>query len=65
MSWLSACATVSSEAVMGACPPLVEYSGAEQAKAAGEIENLLEGSVIAEMLADYSVMREQAELCAD
>jgi hypothetical protein len=48
---------------VGACPPVVEYSREVQAKAAEELALLSEGSVIEEMLADYSVMREQAKLC--
>jgi hypothetical protein len=43
----------------GACPPVVEYSWEFQARAAEELALLPAGSVIAEMLADYAVMREQ------
>ena len=42
------------------CPPVVEYSREFQARAAEELATLPEGSAIAEMLANYFVMREQA-----
>jgi len=45
------------------CPPVVEYSRAFQARAADEIVSLPEGAAIAQMLADYAVMREQARAC--
>jgi len=53
------------EYVMGVCPPVVEYSRAEQALAANEVEVLPEGAVLADWLADYSVLREQAQTCSD
>jgi len=62
-SLLSACATVSSEWVVGVCPPVVEYNAGFQAKAAEEVQALPEGSAIVEMLSDYAVMREQARVC--
>lgn len=64
-SLLSACATAGSEPRMIAvCPTVVEYSREFQARAADELDLLPEGSAIAEMLADYSVMREQARVCS-
>ncbi|WP_206678359.1 hypothetical protein [Sphingomonas ursincola] len=45
------------------CPPVVEYSREFQARAADELDLLPEGSALAEMLADYSVMRDQARSC--
>lgn len=58
--WLSGCATVGSDGgALRACPPVVAYSREFQARAAEELALLPEGSAIAEMLADYSVMREQ------
>ncbi|WRH63794.1 MAG: hypothetical protein RSE12_05500 [Fuscovulum sp.] len=45
------------------CPPVVEYTGAEQARAANEVEALPEGAVIARMLGDYAVLRDQARVC--
>ena len=63
MSLLAACATVSSESVLGVCPPVVEYSQAEQAQAADEIASLSQNTVIIGWLNDYSVMRDQARIC--
>lgn len=63
-SFLTGCATVGFEAGgVAACPPVVEYSREFQARAAGELASLPDGSAIAEMLYDYAVMREQARLC--
>ena len=45
------------------CPPVVEYSREFQARAAEELGLLPEGSAIVEMLADYSVMRDQVRAC--
>ena len=62
---LTACATVASDTrVTTVCPPVVEYSREFQARAADELDLLPEGSAIAEMLADYSVMRDQARACS-
>ena len=61
---LSACATVNSEPAPGVCPPVVEYSRAEQVEAANEIEALPDEAILADWLADYSVLREQARMCA-
>jgi len=61
---LTGCATVASKPrVTTVCPPVVEYSRAFQARAADELNLLPEGSAIVEMLADYSVMRDQARSC--
>ena len=63
-SLLSGCATVSSDGrAIGTCPPVVEYSREIQARAAEELDLLPEGSAVAEMLADYAVMRDQARGC--
>jgi len=63
-SLLSGCATVSSDGVMlGACPPVVEYGREFQARVAEELILLPEGTAIAQMLSDYTVMREQARVC--
>ena len=60
-SLLSGCATVRSEdGRLATCPPVVEYGREFQARAADELALLPEGSAIAEMLADYGVMRVQA-----
>lgn len=50
--------------VAGVCPPVVEYSRVEQARAAEEVEALPEGAVIVRMLGDYAVLRDQARACA-
>ena len=63
-SLLSACATVSSEPVLGVCPPVVEYDAGLQTRADEEVLILQDGSAIVEMLSDYSVMREQARRCS-
>ena len=62
--WLSGCATVGSDrSGPGTCPPVVDYSREFQARAAEELALLPKGSAIAEMLADYSVLRDQARSC--
>lgn len=64
MSLLTCCATGGSDCGLAAvCPPAVEYSREFQARAADELDLLPEGPAIAEMLADYSVMRDQARAC--
>ena len=64
-SLLSGCATDGSEpGIATACPPVVEYTRELQARAADELDLLPEGSAIAEKLADYSVMRDQARACS-
>ena len=61
---LTACATgVSEPRVVTVCPPVVEYTREFQARAAEELGMLPDGSVVAEMLADYSVMRDQSRAC--
>lgn len=62
-SLLSACATVSSDPVVGVCPPVMEYSHSEQALVATEIETLPESAILVSWLADYSLLREQANAC--
>lgn len=42
---------------------MVEYTNAEQARAADEVEELPEGAVIIRMLGDYAVLRDQARAC--
>ena len=63
MTFLTACAKVGSETPHGACPPVVQYTSAEQARVAEEITALPEGALIVGWLADYAVLREQARLC--
>lgn len=63
-SLLSGCATVGSDVFVPlVCPPVVEYGREFQTRAADELVLLPKGSAIAEMLADYGVMREQALSC--
>lgn len=59
---LTGCATVGSE-TRAPCSPVVEYSAADQARAADEVEALPEGAVIVRMLSDYAVLRDQARAC--
>jgi hypothetical protein len=42
---------------------VVEYTSAEQTRAADEVEALLEGAVIVRMLSDYAALRDQARAC--
>ncbi len=58
-SLLSACATASSERVVGLCPPVVEYSAGFQARAAEEVQALPDGSEVVELLNDYAKIRDQ------
>lgn len=63
-SLLSGCATVGSEyGRLATCPPVVNYGREFQVRAADELALLPERSAIAEMLADYSVMRDQSRAC--
>lgn len=62
MLWLSACAMAGSD-TRAPCPPVVEYSDADQTRAAVEVESLPESAVIARMLGDYAVLRDQARAC--
>ena len=60
---LTGCAEVRSDAPLGACPPVVAYSQAEQARVAEEVAALPERMLIAGWLADYAVLRDQARAC--
>ncbi|AUH62891.1 hypothetical protein [Paracoccus zhejiangensis] len=63
-SLLTGCATVASEPRLATvCPPVIEYSREFHARAADELNLLPEATAIAEMIADYSVMRDQARSC--
>jgi hypothetical protein len=42
---------------------VVEYTSADQARAADEVDSLPEGAVIVRMLGDYAVLRDQALAC--
>lgn len=62
MLWLNGCATGGSNA-RAPCPPVVDYTAADQARAADEVETLPEGAIIVRMLGDYAVLRDQARAC--
>lgn len=60
--FLSGCAAAGSD--HGACPPIVGYPRAFQARVAAEVEALPPSAAIEVMLADYAVLRAQARACA-
>ena len=60
--WLTGCATGGFDG-QGTCPPVVEYTADDQARAADEVETLPEGAVVVRMLSDYTVLRDQARAC--
>ncbi len=59
--WLTGCAMGGSD-TRAPCPPVVDYTAADQAKAADEVEALSEGAVV-RLLSDYAVLRDQAQAC--
>ena len=61
--FLTGCAGGSFDTVPSACPPVVDYSRAEQARVADELAALPGGTLIAEWLADYAVLRDQVRAC--
>ena len=60
---LTACAGAGFDSTHSACPPVVAYSQAEQARVAEEVAALPDGGQIPELLADYAVLRDQAREC--
>ncbi|MDP3961055.1 MAG: hypothetical protein Q8Q26_13525 [Pseudorhodobacter sp.] len=46
------------------CPPVVNYSRAEQVRAAEDVAALPEGALIIGWLADYAVLRDQVRGCS-
>jgi hypothetical protein len=60
LTLLTACVTPTSDV----CPTLFVYSAARQAIAADELAALPEPSTLAEMIADYGVVREQIRVCS-
>lgn len=62
--FLTGCAMAGFDAVPGACPPVVAYSQAEQARVAAEVALLPEEALIPGWLADYGVLRDQVRACA-
>lgn len=61
-SSLTGCARVGFDEA-AACPPVVEYSRAEQMQVAAEVAALPEAAMIVRWLADYAVLREQVRGC--
>ena len=59
LACLSACATVVSDT----CPTLFDYSEAEQARAADELDALPEGSALERLVGDYGVVRNEIRAC--
>ena len=57
MLWLTGCAMAGSD-TRAPCPPVVDYTAAEQARAADEVTALPEAFVIIRMLSDYAVLRD-------
>lgn len=62
MLWLSACAMGVSE-TSAPCPPVVDYTAADQVRAADELKALPEDAIVVRMLSDYAVLRDQAQAC--
>jgi PBP1b-binding outer membrane lipoprotein LpoB len=59
---LSGCATAPSEVV---CPIPKDYSLEIQRQAANELESLPVNSVVASMISDYGVVREELRACLE
>lgn len=62
MLWLTGCAMAGFD-TRAPCPPEVDYTAADQARAADEVEALPEGAIIVRMLGDYAVLRDQVRAC--
>lgn len=60
----SGCVGVGFDAPPSACPPVVNYSPAEQASVADEVAALPDGAVIVGWLADYAMLRAQVQGCS-
>lgn len=54
---LSACQTTG-----GGCPPLINYSAAQQKQAADELRKKYSGSQVAQMIVDYGKLRAACRL---
>jgi len=63
MLWLTGCAMGASDYSGHVCPPVVEYTTADQARAAAEVDMLPEAAMVVRMLSDYAVLRDQARVC--
>jgi len=62
MLWLTGCAMAGSD-TRAPYPSVVDYTAADQARAADEVEALPDGTVVVRMLSDYAVLRDQARVC--
>jgi len=62
MLWLSACAMGGFDAQVP-CPPVVQYSAADQTRAADEVDALPDGAMVVRMLSDFAVLRDQTRAC--
>lgn len=62
MLWLTGCAMGGSDGQVP-CPPVVEYSTADQTRAAEEVHALPDGAILVRMLSDYAVLRDQVRTC--
>ena len=47
----------------GVCPPVIDYSLAEQVRVADELRGLPPGAAVREWIKDYGVLRAQARAC--
>lgn len=64
MMSIAACATAPSRVPLPVCPQIVEYSPADQAKAADELQRLPAGGVVrARFMPDYGRMRAEVRAC--
>ena len=61
--WLTGCGGASFSPTVSACPPLVVYSAAEQKRAGDELAALPADSVVARMIDDYALERDQLRAC--
>ena len=63
MLWLTGCAMDDSDRSGHVCPPVVEYTTSDQARAATEVDMLPEAAMVVRMLRDYAMLRDQAQAC--
>jgi hypothetical protein len=63
MIFLNGCEGVDFDATVKPCPPVVEYSRAEQAIVAEELAAMPQRAMIENWLVDYAVLREQVRAC--
>lgn len=62
---LSATALSSCETIRpAACPPVKEYTKAEQAQAKQEVDQLSPGAILRTFIDDYKLLRDAARACA-